>query len=34
VGERLDATEGEVVEVRVPEIDGVLGVEIVKRSAG
>ena len=34
VGERLEATQGEVVEVRVPEIDGMLGVELVKRSAG
>jgi pyrimidine operon attenuation protein/uracil phosphoribosyltransferase len=34
VGERVEASEGEVVEVRVPEIDGLLGVEIVKRSAG
>ena len=34
VGERVNATAGEVVEVRVPEIDGLLGVEVVKRSAG
>ncbi len=34
VGERVDANESQVVEVRVPEIDGLLGVEIVKRNAG
>ena len=34
VGERVAATEAQVVEVRVPEVDGLLGVEIVKRSAG
>ena len=34
VGERVDADASQVVEVRVPEVDGLLGVEIVKRSAG
>jgi pyrimidine operon attenuation protein / uracil phosphoribosyltransferase len=34
VGERVDANESQVVEVRVPEIDGMLGVEIVRRNAG
>lgn len=34
VGEKLDATAAQVVEVRVPEVDGMLGVEIVKRSSG
>jgi pyrimidine operon attenuation protein / uracil phosphoribosyltransferase len=34
VGERVDATAAQVVEVRVPEVDGLLGVEVVKRSAG
>lgn len=34
VGEKLDATAQQVVEVRVPEVDGSLGVEIVERSGG
>jgi pyrimidine operon attenuation protein / uracil phosphoribosyltransferase len=34
VGEKVDATEGQVVEVRVPEVDGKLAVEIVARSSG
>src|SRR5215204_6210558 len=34
VGEKVDATAAQVVEVRVPEVDGLLGVEVVKRSAG
>ena len=34
VGEKLAANEQEVVEVRVPQVDGWSGVEIVKRSGG
>ncbi len=34
VGEKVDATAAQVVEVRVPEVDGLLGVDVVKRSAG
>jgi pyrimidine operon attenuation protein/uracil phosphoribosyltransferase len=34
VGAKLDATEQQVVEVRVPEVDGMLAVEIVARSSG
>lgn len=34
VGQRLDVTEEQVVEVRVPAIDGKLGVEIVGKAAG
>jgi pyrimidine operon attenuation protein/uracil phosphoribosyltransferase len=34
VGHKVDATAGEVVEVRVPEVDGMLAVEIVKRVVG
>ena len=34
VGEKVDATERQVVEVRVPEVDGMLAVEIVARSSG
>jgi pyrimidine operon attenuation protein/uracil phosphoribosyltransferase len=34
VGEKVDATEQQVVEVRVPEVDGVLAVEIVARANG
>ena len=31
VGEQVDVTEQQVVEVRVPEVDGMLGVEVVPR---
>ena len=34
VGEKVDADERQVVEVRVPEVDGMLAVEIVPRTAG
>jgi pyrimidine operon attenuation protein/uracil phosphoribosyltransferase len=34
VGERVAATEQQVVEVRVPEVDGKLAVEIVQRGSG
>jgi pyrimidine operon attenuation protein/uracil phosphoribosyltransferase len=34
VGETVAATEAQVVEVRVPEVDGSLGVEIVPRPSG
>ena len=33
IGEKLQVSEKEIVEVRVPVIDGVLGVEIVPRNA-
>ena len=34
VGEKVDADESQVVEVRVPEVDGMLAVEIVPRISG
>jgi pyrimidine operon attenuation protein/uracil phosphoribosyltransferase len=34
VGQKVDASENQVVEVRVPEVDGKLAVEIVKRGSG
>jgi pyrimidine operon attenuation protein / uracil phosphoribosyltransferase len=34
VGEKVDANQSQVVEVRVPEVDGVLAVEIVPRTSG
>lgn len=34
VGQQVDVTEEQVVEVRVPAVDGMTGVEIVQRSAG
>ena len=34
VGETVEASETQVVEVRVPEVDGQLGVEIVQRGSG
>ena len=34
VGEKVEADAQQVVEVRVPQIDGILGVEIVPRSPG
>ena len=34
VGEKVDANASQVVEVRVPEVDGQLGVEIVARTTG
>jgi pyrimidine operon attenuation protein/uracil phosphoribosyltransferase len=34
IGHTVDVTEEEVVEVRVPAVDGVLGVEIVPRPRG
>jgi pyrimidine operon attenuation protein/uracil phosphoribosyltransferase len=34
VGQIVAATEQQVVEVRVPEVDGVLAVEIVERNGG
>jgi pyrimidine operon attenuation protein / uracil phosphoribosyltransferase len=34
VGEKVDATEEQVIEVRVPEVDGELAVEVVERKVG
>lgn len=34
VGQRVEVTEDQVVEVRVPAIDGLLGVEVVARPQG
>lgn len=34
VGEKVAVNAGQVVEVRVPEVDGMLGVEVVPRGSG